>query len=211
MHFTLVEHPQDLQLAQRLLAGNERAFTQFFNDYYPRLFRFALIRLSGNDDAADEIAQRTISRGVRKLHLFRAQASLFTWLCQICRHEIHDYVQLRDRHARRVVSIDDDPEIRAALESIPADQENDPARAVKHAELQRNVQLVLDYLPSRYAETLEWKYVEDISVNEIAKRLDVTVHAAESLLARARRAFKDAWLSTTTQPLPQLSAVEPAS
>jgi RNA polymerase sigma-70 factor (ECF subfamily) len=206
----VVEHPQDFELAQLLLAGNERAFVRFFNDYYPRLFRFALIRLSSDANAADETAQRAISRGVRKLHLYRAQASLFTWLCQICRHEIHSYVEVHDRHARRVVSIDDDPEIRAALESIPADAGSDPTSAARHAELQQSVQTVLDYLPARYAETLEWKYVEDISVNEIAERLNVTTHAAESLLARARRAFRDAWSSVTAQPLPELSTMESA-
>ena len=201
MHSTVVEHPQDFDLARRLLAGDERAFAHFFNDYYPRLFRFGLLRLDNDAHAADEIAQRTISRGVRKLHLYRAQASLLTWLCQICRHEIHDYVELRDKHARRVVSIDDNPDIRAALESLPAEGESDPTSAARHTELQRSVQQVLDYLPPRYAETLEWKYVEDISVNEIAERLKVTAHAAESLLARARRAFRDAWSTVAEHAL----------
>jgi RNA polymerase sigma-70 factor, ECF subfamily len=205
----MVDHPEDLQLAQALLAGDERVFGLFFNDYYPRLFRFALSRLDKDAHAADEIAQRTMTRGVRKLHLFRAQASLFTWLCQICRHEIHDYVELRGRQTRNVVSIDDDPEVRAALESLPANGDCDPAIAARRTDLQRAVQLVLDYLPARYAEALEWKYVEDISVNEIAERLNLTAHAAESLLARARRAFRDAWSSVTAEPLSELCAMEP--
>src|SRR5262245_937272 len=141
----MVEHPTDLELARRLLAGDERSFGSFFADYYPRLFRFALARLASNADAADEMAQRTLCRAVRKLHLYRAEASLFTWLCQLCRHEISDHVAGAKRNAERVVSLDDDLDIRAALESLPADVQNEPNELFRRTELQRLIQAVLDY------------------------------------------------------------------
>lgn len=204
----MVEYPSDLQLAQRLLAGDARVFETFFNDYYPRLFRFALSRLAGNVDAADEMAQRTLCRALRKLRLYRAEASLFTWLCHLCRHEIHDHIELSQRNAQRLVSIDDDPDVRAALESLSADAQSEPNEVMRRSELQRLIQVVLDYLPVRYADALEWKYVEEIGVNEIAARFSLTVHAAESLLARARRAFKDAWSEVTGEPMPDYSSWE---
>lgn len=55
------------------------------------------------------------------------------------------------------------------------------------------MQLVLDHLPPRYSHALEWKYLEDLSVHDIAARLQCTPKAAESLLTRARDAFRDAF------------------
>lgn len=198
----MAEHPQDLELARRLAAGDEQGFVRFFDEYYPRLYRFALARLGGDQDGADEMAQRTLCRACRKLHLYRGEASLFTWLCQICRHEIHDHAELRNRDACRLVSIDDDPAMRAALESLPADSSHDPVTAVARADAAHLVRVVLDHLPSNYGDALEWKYVEGLEVKEIASRLSVTALAAESLLARARRAFREAWLSVTGERLP---------
>jgi RNA polymerase sigma-70 factor (ECF subfamily) len=202
------EHPQDLELARRLVGGDERGFKRFFDEYYPRIYRFALSRLARDIDAADELAQRTLCRAARKLHLFRAEASLFTWLCQICRREIHDYLEVRQRDERRLVSIDDDPTVRAALESLPADLQSDPEGQATRADSLQLVQTVLDYLPANYGNVLEWKYVEGLGVREIATRLKVTPLAAESLLARARRAFRDAWLSVTGGELPDVLTPE---
>lgn len=204
----MTEHPRDLELVQRLVSGDEHEFARFFEEYYPRLFRFALARLGGDDDAADEATQRVLCRAVQKLHLYRAEASLFTWLCQICRHEIHDELEARSRQGQRFVSIDDDPATRAALESLPADADSDPAGMAARADELRLVQVVLDYLPTSYGNALEWKYVEGLGVKEIAARLHITPLAAESLLARARRSFRDAWLSVTGQQLPETLARE---
>jgi len=204
----VAEHPQDLQLAKRLVAGDAPEFARFFDEYYPRVFRFALARLRHDTDAADEMAQQTLCRAVRKLHLYRGEASLFTWLCQICRHEIHDHAESRAREVTRYVSIDDNPAVRAALESMPADAHSDPAGMANRADVLRLVQLVLDYLPAGYGNALEWKYVEGLEVNEIAARLQVTPLAAESLLARARRAFREGWLSVTGERLPDALAGE---
>jgi DNA-directed RNA polymerase specialized sigma24 family protein len=62
------------------------------------------------------------------------------------------------------------------------------------------VQLTLDYLPARYGDALEWKYIEELSVGEIADRLGVGYKAAESLLTRARAAFRDAFSSVGGGP-----------
>ena len=54
------------------------------------------------------------------------------------------------------------------------------------------VQRVLDHLPIHYANALEWKYMEGNSVEEIGERLGIGTIAAQSLLARARIAFREA-------------------
>jgi len=116
---------------------------------------------------------------------------MFTWICQICRRQIVDYLRAHRRYHERVVMIDDSPELRAALESVSS-EECDPARQYSQAEMRQLIQSVLDRLPARYGDALEWKYVEGYSVEEIGKRLGIGHTAAQSLLARARPAFREA-------------------
>jgi RNA polymerase sigma-70 factor (ECF subfamily) len=204
----VVEHPQDWQLVQRVLAGDEKEFARLFRENYPRLYRFAFSRLGRDADAADEMAQRTLCRAMRKLHLYRAEASLYTWLCRLCRNEIYDHLESLGRQGQRIVSIEDDDSLRTVLESLPADRASDPASTVRSREITRFVQLVLDFLPARYTDILKLKYVEDLGVEEIAGRLSLTTHAAESLLARARRSFREAWLRVTGESLSDFQPLE---
>ena len=53
------------------------------------------------------------------------------------------------------------------------------------------VQRVLDELPSHYADALEWKYIDELPVQEIADRMGLGLKAAESLLTRSRASFRD--------------------
>jgi RNA polymerase sigma-70 factor (ECF subfamily) len=90
------------------------------------------------------------------------------------------------------VLIDDTPGLREALESIAAPASDEPLQGYGTAETRRLVQSVLDRLPSRYGDVLEWKYIEGRSVEEIGALLGVGQTAAQSLLARARVAFREA-------------------
>ncbi|MGD9902556.1 MAG: RNA polymerase sigma factor [Vicinamibacterales bacterium] len=178
----------DRALVRRLLAGDERAFDEFFADYFPRLFRFALARLR-DEDAAEEVVQAALVQAVRKLHTWRGEASLFTWLCTICRREAAAWAE---RAARRVhVPFgDDDPEVRGALESL-ARAADGPEASLARGDLARLVQLALDQLPPRYSRVLAWKYLDELTMQDIATRLDATPKAVESLLTRAREAFRE--------------------
>jgi len=178
------------ELVRRLLGRDELAFDEFFADYLPRLFRFALLRVR-DQDAAQDIVQNTLLAAVRTLGSWRGEASLFTWLCTICRREISAWEKRTSR--RVIVSIsDDDPGLRAALDSIAAAADA-PDAGLARKDTGRIVQLVLDHLPPRYGRALEWKYLQELSVDEIAGRLQCTPKAAESLLTRARDAFRDAF------------------
>jgi RNA polymerase sigma-70 factor (ECF subfamily) len=185
-----MDNGSDRELVRRMLGGDEGAFDEFFADYFPRLFRFAVLRLR-DPDAAEDIVQTSLIAAVRHLRSWRGEASLFTWLCTICRREIAAWQKRTSR--RVIVSIaDDDPSLRAALDSIGAAAEA-PDAGLARADTGRIVQLALDHLPPRYSRALEWKYLEELSVDDIAGRLQCTPKAAESLLTRARDAFRDAF------------------
>ena len=181
----------DASLVRQMLAGEDRAFRLFFDTYFPRVYRFALPRLAGSVDAAREVVQATLTKAIRNLDRYRGEAALFSWLCQICRHEIVDYLRAHKRHSERVVLIDDSPELQAAMETIQAPLADDPAHRYGNAETRRLVQSVLDRLPPRYGDILEWKYIEGRTVEEIGQLLGVGHTAAQSLLARARVAFRE--------------------
>lgn len=187
-------HHDDLKLVRKLLSRDDGAFREFFDDYFPRLFRFVLRRVNADEEVARDVVQAALIRGVNKLQTYRAEASLFTWLCQITRRELADhYARItRERpYMQRLVELEEDPERRATLESIPADEAAEPEAARHREDLTALVHATLDYLPSRYARVLELKYIEDLSVEAIATRLGVTAITVQSLLARARQAFRD--------------------
>jgi RNA polymerase sigma-70 factor (ECF subfamily) len=182
-------HEGDRALARRMLAGDELAFEAFFETYFSRLYRFALARLEGNADVAEEVVQATLCKAVTKLGTYRGEAALFTWLCTFCRHRISAFYS--QHRSVETAMIEDSPEIRAALESIQTAHSLAPDECLRRRELARLVQVTLDSLPERYGDALEWKYIQGLSVNDIAARLKVGPKAAESLLTRARQAFRD--------------------
>jgi len=187
----------DKKLVKQLLAGDQAAFDRFFEENFARLYRFAIARLSDDPEGAREVVQIALTRAVRKLHTFRAESALFTWLCAICRNEISDWLSRQGRYRDHIVLIEDRPEIQAAVDSFRAPQEDSPERNYQRVEALRLIQVALDRLPAKYGDVLEWKYVEGHSVQEIAERLKLGKEATQSLLARAKRAFADVYSPMT--------------
>jgi len=179
-------------VARRVLAGDQTAFSQFFGDCFPRLFRFVMRRTDRNVELARDVVQSTMLKGIRNLASYRGEASLFTWLCQIARHEFADQRSRQQTADRTIVALENDPSVRAALESLEWAELAEPQQALERQQQRELVHAALDYLPPRYAALLEMKYVEELPVEQIAQRLGVTATAAQSLLARARAAFREA-------------------
>jgi RNA polymerase sigma-70 factor (ECF subfamily) len=190
----LTTNVDESALLRRLRQGDEGAFQEFFDAHFPRLYRFALTRV-GDEDAAEEIVQVTLIQAIRGLATFRGEAALFTWLVTICRREIASWFERRGR--RSTVSLEEDlPEVRARLEAL-ADLEAGPDEATHRQEVARLVRVALDFLPARYGDVLEWKYIDEHSVSDIAGRLGLSPKAAESMLTRARQAFREAFSALT--------------
>ncbi len=170
----------DRELVKRMLAGEEHAFAVFFDGYFARLYRFALPRLGQDADAAEDVVQAALCKAISALKSWRGEAALFTWLCTICRHEISGHYRQSDRRPQPLGLIENAPEMLAADET-------------HQNEVKRLVHATLDGLPDGYGDVLEWKYILGLSVDEISDRLGVSPKAAESLLTRARQAFREAF------------------
>jgi RNA polymerase sigma-70 factor (ECF subfamily) len=186
-------YDEDRDLVRRMLAGDERAFDVFFTANAERLAAFAARRSRLPAAAIDDVVQTTLSKAMRNLERFRGASALFTWLCEICRHEI---VNVHRKAARQpeLENLDqliDAPEI---VHELRAPEQEEPSSALEMAQHRSAVSSALKSLPERYARALEWKYGDGFSVEEIAYMLGLTTVAAQSLLARARLAFKQSWL-----------------
>ena len=190
----------DRQLVARLLAGDEASFKTFFEEYFDRLFRFAMSRTRGDADLSQEAAQRAMCRASRRLDSYRGEASLFTWLAQICRNELADLLSARQRDERRAPSLDGEGPVADLARRVAAPEGSDPAAVQQGRDVAGVVRAVLDELPGRYGEVLEWKYFDDSSVDQIAARLGSSFEAAQSMLARARTAFRTAMAARGWDP-----------
>ncbi len=182
----------DLATARRILAGDERALRSMFDQFFPKLYRFVLARLEGDEDAASDVVQKSMCQGIERLQSYRGEAALFTWFSQICRNVLVDYCRARNREVGNTVRLDDEPQIRSILETLSAPVTTEPETDFWRIEVRGLIQTTIDALPDHYGDVLEWKYADGLSLRAIADRLGIGEKAAESLLGRARAAFRAA-------------------
>jgi RNA polymerase sigma-70 factor, ECF subfamily len=170
-----------------MLAGEEAAFGELAERCFPALYRFALARLHGDRDLTREIVQAAVAKALGKLASYRGEASLLTWLCACCRNEILMHFR-RMRSGPPELALDSGAEV-----VLAAPAAGGPEAVLLRQELAVLVHMALDGIPARYAQALEWKYVDGLPVETIAARLGLGSKAAESLLTRARQAFRTSY------------------
>lgn len=175
-----------------MCSGEQRAFDEFFHSSASRLAAF-VTRRSGLDAASvEDVVQNTLIKAVRNLCSYRGDAALFTWLTSICRHELADLTRKNARRPGHDSLDEPDAVPHVSLQMrIPTDRE--PAAEVENQLRGAAVMRALNSLPERYAIALEAKYGDGLSVEEIAQLLGLTPIATQSLLARAREAFRSGW------------------
>jgi len=189
----MTDREEDRRRVQALLAGDSAAFDAFFNDYFPRLYRYVLPRVEYSIPDAQDLCQETLLRALRRLATYRAEAALYSWVCQIAANQLSDFWKKRRRDRTHVVFAEDDPSVLAVLATLQAADTDSPESQRYNTEIPRLVQATLDNLPARFADALEWKYLDGLSVVDIAFRLHVSTAAAQSVLQRARAAFREAF------------------
>jgi RNA polymerase sigma-70 factor (ECF subfamily) len=186
----------DRRLVAQLLGDDQQAFQQFYETYAHKMATFVMRRSSSNRAAAEDIVQNAMIRALRGLSQYRGEASLFTWLCQICRSELADQHRKATRrpavvsmHANAAVAT----AVATAIAPVPSAAEFEFGLEVSEGALGASVASALGQLPARYVRVLELKYGDDLSVEQIGHELALTVSATQSLLVRAREAFRSVW------------------
>ena len=175
----------DADLIRAVQSGDAAALETLYRRYLPSVWRYAFARLRGDTAAVEDVVSETFLAAVRQVNRLTPEGgSVAGWLIGIARHKIGDLW----RHRRRVHS-GGGAEDRA--EATPGGI--DPAAPLESAETRHRVAEVLDTLPDDQRVALEWKYVEKLSVREIADRMGRTEKAAETVLYRARKAFRETY------------------
>lgn len=183
----------DNSLVDRCRQGDAAAFDHIVNRYWDRIFARAYQLLNNKEDA-EEIAQDTFIRAQRGLDNFRGDASISTWLYQIATNLSHNrywYWWRRKRSAS--VSIDEsfgDSES-LTLENLLPDSQETPGEAALTQEFINQVSVCMKELSPKHREVLTLRNVHNLSYEEIAEELNISVGTVKSRIARARDSLRE--------------------
>lgn len=136
-------------------------------------------------DEAEEVFQDVLISATGSLPLFQGESSFFTWLCSIANHKIVDFYR---KKKLKTLLFSRFPFLETLASEILT-----PDEKLEKEELKKEVKKVLATLAEGYGEVLRLKYIEGLSMAEIAKIVKISVKAVESKLFRAREAFKREW------------------
>lgn len=170
----------DNQLVKEIKNGEQSAFKVLYLKYSDLLFAYILHHLDKDKDVASDIWQETWVVFIEKINDFQFKCSIFTWLCAIAKNKISDYY----RNAKK-------QELFQSIGKLNFDIDTEEFEVeLIDIETQVDVIVVLGKLTNEYRYLLEAKYIENKSIDEISCEIDKSYKATESMLTRAREAFR---------------------
>lgn len=190
----IVSANPDLELARQIVAGSDEALETFYQRYFTRLYRFVYYQVGGTHDDAQDVLQDALIAALRSLHSYRGDSSLYSWLCGVAWNKAADFRRREYRMAqveqRSIKKLQENEE----LEAGPS-----PDNALVHQESRERVHETLQTLPEHYRQVLVLKYAEGLPVADIAQIMRRTFKSTESLLTRARSAFRESYGAALAQ------------
>lgn len=170
----------DVKLITRILARDERALYEFYHTYAPKLKRYIQTKVANPHDAED-VLQDTLYAFLDAIRDFQGTCQMSTFLRSICNHKIVDFY--RKKKIKQVV-FSQLPELETIVSPLLGPEESLDARIVKE-ELHKT----LNKLIPQYKTVLYARYILNMPVAEIARKLAITLKSAESMLFRAKKSF----------------------
>lgn len=179
---------EEARLIRQAQGGDLDAMRPLLERYAPPLYATVILPRLGNAVSAEEVLRDTLATAVEKIDRFTWQGkTIYPWLRQIAINKIFDVHRSAKRSRRladamaREVATETAPESSAdAL--LMADQERAHQRAL--------IEATLADLPERYRTAIELRLIGELSRDECARRLQISVGAFDVLLHRAVRAFR---------------------
>ena len=192
----------DLELLRRAAAGDRDALAQLYADHVDALYAFAYYRTGRDAGLAEDIVHDTLLDGLRHAAAFDpARGGLQAFLLMRARNVARAHLRDHRRSGELAAAWERQ---RATLAQIfqaldgPGDDE-----LFARSETRELVHLAIAGLAGNHREALTRKYVHGDSLHELAARLGLSEDAVKSLLARARRAFRDAFAALAAMdPIP---------
>ena len=154
------------------------AFAAFYDKSFAEVYRYLSAAVFGDRALAEDLTQETFASVVTAVRDGRAGSLTMPWLMGVARHKLIDHFRSTSREQRRL----------ALAWSGGVGHQDDPLDEFEDVDPARVVALLRDLSPS-HRLVLVLKYLDDLSVEQIATEIGRSVHATESLLARARLAL----------------------
>ena len=185
---------EEASIVAELKAGSEAAFAWLIAQYSQPVYSLVYRILDDPSDAADT-TQEVFIKVFRGIPRFNADSSLKTWIYRIALHEASNQRRWWFRHKRRETSIDpgpDDHDERGslALKDMLVDDAKSPLEYVFDEELRRRVELELKSVAEPYRTAVILRDIEDLSYEQIAEVMEVSLGTVKSRLVRGRDALR---------------------
>ncbi len=171
------------KIVREVIEGKRGAATKFYREYAPMLRRYLVTKMP--DGEVEEVLQDTFLSAFDSLPLYRGESSVFTWLVSIARHEVADYY--RKRYVRQAV------EKTTPLFDNMVSELLSPEFIWEKEKIEKRFFAAYAGLSKQYQDVLSFRYELSLSVVDIAKQMEMSFKATESLLFRARLAFRAAY------------------
>lgn len=153
-------------------------FRLFYADALPRVYGYFYHRLGANQVLAEDLTQETFLAAVKEIQRGAAIAAPLPWILGIARHKLLDHLRRQRRTGWTLLSWESDVD----EEMLVVPEDDQAARDLAVA--------ILASVPSPQREALVLRYLDGLSVADVALTLGRSVEAAESLLARGRVTFR---------------------
>jgi RNA polymerase sigma-70 factor (ECF subfamily) len=173
----------------RAKAGDSAAFEQLIRQYDRQIFRTAL-HITQNREDAEDITQDVFFKAFQKLNQFQGNSKFSTWLVRIAVNE--SLMRLRKRKTQRTVSMDQDVETEeGAIPRDFAEWRPNPEQNYSQAELAEILRKTIAGLPPGFRTVFTLRDIENLSTEETAEALGLSVPAVKSRLLRARLQLRE--------------------
>ena len=179
---TLLRHLDDSECLARARQGEVAAFSELVARYQDRIYRF-LLRLTRSPGDALELTQETFLNAYQALARWQPEAQFTTWLFRIARNQAFDW--LRRGKRAEFVALDEEQEHGLA------DPGPGPDATLETTQRLRGLERALARLPTEHREILLLREIEDLSYEDIATVLDISLGTVKSRIARARASLLD--------------------
>jgi RNA polymerase sigma-70 factor, ECF subfamily len=177
------ESRDEAQMIASILAGNTHEFHNLIQPYERSVYSMALSMLQ-NDADAEDAAQEAFLKAFRNLGKFRGEAKFSTWLISITLNEARS--RLRQKKTAKTESLDELNEGGHVSPALLRDWREMPSEVLERREVRVMLQHAITDLPLIYREIFLLRDFEELSVNQSAEALGISVAAAKVRLHRAR-------------------------
>jgi RNA polymerase sigma-70 factor (ECF subfamily) len=184
-----LQPPTETELVERARQGDPTAFSELVNRYERKIYRMARNITQNNEDAED-ILQDSFLKAFTHLDTFQGQSKFYTWLVRIAVNE--SLMRLRKRKSDRTVSMDENIETdeEPIVREIAVWDDN-PELRYSQGELRGILDQAITGLKPIFRTVFVLRDVEELSTEETAEALGLSVAAVKSRLLRARLQLRE--------------------